>query len=130
MRWVILLVVLSSCSQQWFCKKCTSSGVIHDTLTVTKDVITERVKLDTVFLGYEMRVTDTVVIRKDNLVIKYKKLAGDTIFLAGSCEPDTLKVEIKVPIPIKVETGLAPWKAGALIVLAIVIGALIGKLLT
>lgn len=126
---IALILFLSGCSQRYFCKKCLDGGkVIHDTLTVKQDVITERVKMDTIV---EVRTkTDTVTIREKNLVIRYKKLAGDTVFLSGECEPDSIRVEIRVPVPIKVETGLAPWKAGGLIVLAIVIGALIGKLLT
>lgn len=126
MRWLILLLVLSACSQQFHCKKCTSSGVIHDTLTVKQDVITERVKMDTIV---EVRTkTDTVTIREKNLVIRYKKLAGDTIYLAGSCEPDTVKVEIRVPIATEVKTGVPLLGAVGLTILALVVGAGIMRL--
>lgn len=124
-RYLIILSVLFYSCASWHCKKCFDGAQVkRDTLVVTRDVITERVKLDTVV---EVK-TDTVTIREKNLVIRYKKLAGDTIFLAGSCEPDTLKVEIRVPVETKVETGLALWKVGGLIVLALVVGAGISRL--
>jgi hypothetical protein len=88
----ILMIVLSSCSAKWHLNKATQkdpSLLTEKVDTVEREVIVPEVKTDTVFKSTE---GDTVYIEKDKLKIKYIDMPGDTVYIEGKCEEDTVVV--------------------------------------
>jgi len=123
-----LLFLLSSCSTAYHCRKCYDNAKVkRDTIRIDTTIFTERVRIDTVV--HEVKNTDTLVIKKDNLTIKYKKLPGDTVFLSGECAPDTIRFETKVPVITKVTTGISLWKLILAIIGALLAGGILVKVL-
>jgi hypothetical protein len=102
-----LLLILFYCSgcgsnyhlkrAQHHLKKAELKGAqIHsDTVYIEKLVAVPEVKTDTVF---KSEIGDTVFIAQDRLKIKYVRLPGDSVFIEGKCESDTIRMEIPVTI--------------------------------
>lgn len=129
MKYLAFLFLLTSCSISYHCKRCFQNAKVkHDTVRVDTTIFTERVRLDTIV--HELRSTDTLIIHKNNLTIKYRKLPGDTVFLSGECAPDSVRVEIKVPIITEVKTGIALGHLILSIIGALIVGALLVKIFT
>lgn len=106
---VIVSSMLSSCSGNWACKMCVKRGGIKaDTVRVDSLIFIPVVQFDSI-VHYDLS-TDTLVIIKDKLTIKYKKLQGDTIYLAGECAPDTLRVTETQIITNEIKTGYSGWQ--------------------
>jgi hypothetical protein len=109
-QWILILILVwcvMSCSANYNLKRmkyhermaiAKGAVIIHDTVFVEKVVTVPEVKTDTVFESIE---GDTVFISKDRLKIKYINLPGDSVFIQGKCESDT--VIIKVPVTITKE---------------------------
>ena len=58
-----------------------------DTIHVTDTIITQGVKKDSSFYFYQK---DTIVIKKDNLIMKYFFNRDSTIYLSGEIKTDTI----------------------------------------
>lgn len=73
---------------------------------------------DTIF---ESADNDTVYISKDKLKIKYVNLPGDSVFIEGKCEADTviLKVPVTVTKNITAPKGFWYWFPWLLLVVAV-----------
>jgi hypothetical protein len=78
-------------------KKAQLKGAViqSDTVYIEKLVTVPEVKTDTVF---KSEIGDTVFIAQDRLKIKYVRLPGDSVFIEGKCESDTIRMEIPVTI--------------------------------
>lgn len=59
------------------------SVFVTDTLTY----VTERIELDTIF---KTKIGDTIYLEKDRLKIKYVQLPGDSVYIGGISEADTV----------------------------------------
>lgn len=127
--YIYVFFLLTSCSTSYHCKHCFQNAQVkHDTVRVDTIILTQRVRLDTIV--HEVRSNDTLIIHKANLTIKYRKLPGDTVFLSGECAPDSVRVEIKVPIITEVKTGIALGHLILSIIGALIVGALLVKIFT
>lgn len=132
MKYLIpLLFLLSSCSQQYFCRKCTQgTNRIEDVVTVFDTLYLPSQKIDTVVQWEYDLSTDTLIIEKNRVKIKYRDLPGPTVYLAAECEADTIYTEKKIPVvtEVVVNRGFTFWQvllaclatAGALTVLYLV----------
>lgn len=85
-----------------------------DTLTVKDTTIIASIKTDTLFKHTASK--DTAYIYKDRLKIKYVN-DGDTVFISGECEGDTIYKEILVPVTkvVNVESDCNTWYLKAII---------------
>lgn len=79
---------------------------IQDTIVKFDTTFIESVRFDTAFADHYM--TDTMVITKDRLVIRYIK-KDSMVFLSGECLPDTMVKIIKIPYN-KAEPILTKWQ--------------------
>lgn len=102
-----LLLVLSSCSLEHRMEKkfrraerkiekltirypeLLKKDTINDTIKVT----TQAIQVDTIFKATD---GDTVTLYKDKIRIKYVR-QGDTVYLSGTCEADTIYQVVSVP---------------------------------
>ena|ERR1041385_69334 len=126
--WVGVMPTLFSCSTAFHCRKCYDNAKVkRDTIRIDTTIFTDRVRIDTVV--HEVKNTDTVIIHRSNLTIKYKKLIGDTVFISGECAPDTIRFETKVPIVTEVKTGISLWKLILAIIGALLAGGILVKVL-
>jgi hypothetical protein len=86
----VLLLFFSSCGCSWHLKqvkkKC-NYNVTTDTIYYRDTIVVDRVRLDTVAFA---PLHDTVYLTKDRLKIKYVNLPGDSVFIQGICETDTI----------------------------------------
>lgn len=127
MRFLLLALILCSCSAnyhlrraEYHLKKADLKGAITTADTVYKfiEIPVPAVSYDTVFQSEE---NDTVYISKDRLKIKYVNLPGDSVFIEGKCEPDTIiqKVPITITKEIKPNKGFWYYFPWVLFVLAL-----------
>lgn len=104
---------LFSCVNQksvarWVEKNGGSVKIDSVFVTDIDSFITERVEIDTIF---KSTIGDTVYLQKDRLKIKYVQLPGDSIYIEGVSEADTV-IQYKdrwVGNNITVEKPLTTW---------------------
>ena len=115
---LLLLILLSSCSASWHLKQAIKKGALtkQDTVYIQDTVIVKSVKKDSIFKSIQ---GDTVRIEKERLKIKYVKLAGDSVFIQGECESDTVIREIPVTVNNEIKAKGLDWKW---LIVAFVIG--------
>lgn len=121
MRYIIILVLFTSCSSGWkanwqlrraekLINKAEAAGLQWKRDTVYRDitVYVPSVRYDTLF---KSEPNDTITITKDRLQIKYVRLPGDTVWIDGECEADTIiqKVPTYINNEIKSEKSGLPW---------------------
>jgi hypothetical protein len=87
---IILLILLSSCSSRWHLKRAIKKDptiVQVDTIMVTDSVhvVTPFVSTDTIFKLSK----DTITIVKDRLTMRHY-YHNDSVYLYGECESDTI----------------------------------------
>lgn len=101
--------------------------VKRDTIFKEIPVFVTEVKTDTVFK--EKQVGDTVTIEKEKLKIKYVKLPGDSVYIEGECEADTIKINVPIATNTKFETKplMKWWQFAGIILIVLVVGIVIGK---
>ena len=109
----MLVVTLGSCTYQKKLKRANrkiekltikypellQTDTLHDTVTI----VTPSIKYDTAFID---KPGDTTYITHEKLRIKYVRV-GDTTFITGECEGDTIIQTVEIPferIVIKKET--------------------------
>lgn len=104
---LIALLFLTSCSPNWFCKKCLDKGIVKtDTVRVDSLIFIPLVETDTVVRNVP---GETVTLTKDRLTVKVvtKK---DSIWIYGQCAKDSIRIEVPVLIETTIETGWRPIK--------------------
>lgn len=110
MKKIILIALLfSACSSpEALLKRAIKKGakVKIDTVKVIVEKVTPEVKTDSVFIS---KPGDTVYINKEKLKIKYVKLPGDSVFIEGKCEKDTLRIEVPVAVTTDISAGYEWW---------------------
>lgn len=135
---ILFALTFFSCSNQWFCKRCFGGAKVT---TIVKDslIYIPADSVDSVLVGYPIYVDgDTIpcIPVKEPIIIQDKKggvsvtltPTGDKKGMEVKADCPEKMVEVPVYIETKVETGLAPWKAIASIIAALIAGAFIMKL--
>jgi hypothetical protein len=89
-------------------KKAIAKGALikPETVYVEKKVFIPEVQTDTIFKSKE---GDTVFISKDRLKLKYVNLPGDSVFIEGKCESDTVLLKIPVTITKNITAPKGFW---------------------
>jgi hypothetical protein len=132
---IILLLLLSSCGPNFYLKKAEralkkaeqlGAKVTADTIYKERLVFVDSIRVDSIFTS---KVGDTVYISKDRLKVKYVRLPGDSVFIEGKCEADTIKIQVPVMVNKEIKSGLGVWDVIKWALFALVIGALLCKLL-
>lgn len=124
-----LVALLSSCSSRYYLKraqanlrKAESLGaqVKTDTVYVEKTVLVPEVKVDTIVHSL---VGDTVLIEKEKLRIKYVKLPGDSVYVEGKCDPDTIRLSVPYAVTKDISVPAKGWLRWWHIIIAFLVGA-------
>lgn len=107
MRYIAILILLSSCSANWHLKQAKKKGVNTKVDTVYQEisVVTKEYQIDTVI--HSTNIHDT--IRFENERVKWKTkydTISKTVFVDVTCKPDTIKIEV----PVSVNTEVKPEK--------------------
>jgi len=90
--------------------------VIHDTV----EAYVEYVRADTTFVPVP---GDTVTLTKDRLTVRYVLMAGDTVWLEGTCDADTIRVPYRIEVPVIQPTRTVdrlPWWVPLVLLLALI----------
>lgn len=133
--WIIIIVLFSGCGARWHLNqskrhklKAIQLGAIITTDTVFKDrtIITKEVKTDTLFKDV---IGDTVYITKNNLKIKYVRMLGDTVFIEGKAERDTLIIRTPITVTEVVHAPEPKFKWWMFILCGFAIGIVLALLL-
>lgn len=114
MRYLILILLLSSCSAKWHLQKAVEKDpTLLDSIAI--------IKLDTIYTD-PVVIQDTFVtksvdtITKETTKYRFKLIREyDTIKVDIECKPDTIvrEVEVKCPPTAEVVQGVNPyWKWG------------------
>jgi hypothetical protein len=111
MKYITLLsiIILSACSPsaklrraEKLINKAEQAGLQwhSDTLHSTIEIPIPEIVKDTIF---QSKPWDTVFIHKERLSIKYVRLKGDSVFIEGKCDADTIYKEVIVRINKSIE---------------------------
>jgi len=95
MKYLAILILLSSCSASFHLKQAIKKGGKVKTDTTYVDVITERTVTDTVALLSEVTKNDTIIVNTTRWLSKIY-IKNDTIWQEVDCKPDTVKVPVLV----------------------------------
>ena len=136
MRYLLIILLLSSCSAQYHIKKAQQKGALIKTDTVYQDVLTERTITDTLVQVKDHFLSDTITVETLRWRTKTKiDTVLKTVYQQVECKPDT----VRVPVAINTEVdcpackGLKRWQVILLSIgiflLAFVLGYIIRKLL-
>lgn len=114
MYFIFVAVLISGCSANWHLKRSAR----HELIAISKGAL---IRPDTVYKVVKLRIKesvkdsifvpqpgDTVRIYKDRLKVTYVRLRGDTVFIEGRCDADTIKVEVPVTVT-KVVSAAKSW---------------------
>lgn len=111
MRYLLILILLSSCSANWHLTQAKKKGVNLkvDTVYKTVEVVTERYQTDT--LLQVQNIHDT--IRFENERVKWRTkydTINKTVFVDVECKPDTIKVKVPISVTTEVKAEKRiPW---------------------
>lgn len=131
---ISLVVLLSSCGPRWHLKraqhhikKAEAKGALitSDTVYVEKTIVTQEVKTDTVFTSL---VGDTILITKEKLRIKYVKLPGDSVYVEGKCDADTVQISVPFTVTKQITVPAKTWLRWWHLIIALLAGAAAVKL--
>ncbi len=112
---VLLILTLISCGPTQKLKraerllaKAGELGAKWHSDTVYQDVtvLVPSVTHDTTFTSLP---GDTVTLTKDRLQVKYVRLPGDSVFIEGTCLPDTVRISVPVEVTRTIEAGYTVW---------------------
>lgn len=100
----IILVLLAGCGPaaklrraEKLIKKAEEQGAVWrvDTVRVEVPVFIKETSIDSIFIS---KPGDTVVLHEDRLKVKYVRLPGDSVYIEGVCEADTVYKSVPVTI--------------------------------
>jgi hypothetical protein len=135
MRYLILIFLLTSCGPTFYLKKAeralkkaeqlgAKTGV--DTIYAERLVFVDSIRVDSIFSS---KVDDTVYLTKDRLKVKYVRLPGDSVFIEGRCEADTIKIQVPVSVTKTIESGYTAWDIIRWCLVIAIIAVLVSKIL-
>lgn len=132
-----IILILSGCGPasklrraEKLIKKAEEQGGVwsSDTVWVERQVFVPEIRVDSITI---LKPGDSVVIFKDRLEVKIKRLAGDTVFIDAKCDTVTITERIPVVVNKEIEVRgrlrwyhLVGWS-----LLALIIGVIAGRLL-
>jgi hypothetical protein len=134
MRYFLLIILLSSCGPTFYLKKAERAlkkaeqlGAQTRTDTIYKErlVFVDSIRVDSIFTS---KVGDTVYISKDRLKIKFVHLKGDSVFIEGKCEADTVKIQVPVSVTKEIKSGLGIWTVIQWSLIALIVGFVVSKI--
>ncbi len=145
MKFLPLLFLLASCSPSFYCKRCLKfGGIPKDTVFQTITVTTPATSVDTTlnfvteadsleWNSWTANVpVDTIRITNEKTVVKIKFLPGEKVYVKCDCPKDTVRVEVPVLVETEIKPGIPVARvwliAGSLVILALVVGFLLGKI--
>lgn len=106
---ILLLFLLGSCAlvspERRHEKLVNKFPYLHQTDTIEQNapvtVYIDRITKDTIFKDrITPGKTDTLILEKERLKVKYLR-SGDTVYLSGECEADTITKEVTIKTPVK-----------------------------
>lgn len=105
---IFLISALWSCSADWHLRQAIRKGAMQkiDTVHQILEIPVPEVKTDTVFESAE---GDTVFISEERLKIKYVNLPGDSVFIEGKCQADTIYKDIVTTVTKEIEAPKGFW---------------------
>lgn len=129
---LFILAILTGCSANYHLRQAKR----HELIAISKG---GKVQVDTFYKVVKLRIKesvkdtlfvakpgDTIRIYKDRLKVKYVRLHGDTVFIEGRCDSDTIRVEVPVTIT-KVVSAEKSWMSNW--VLFLLIGFAVGVII-
>ena len=135
MRYLLLIFLFTSCTPTFYLKKAEralkkaeqlGADVSADTIYKEHTVIRTETLIDSIFTT---RQGDTIRIYKDLLKIKYVRLAGDSVFIEGKCEADTVKIKVPYQVIKEIKSGHSNWDVIKWCLIVLVVAVLLTRLL-
>jgi len=127
---ILIAVLLSACGPSYHLKRAAR----HELIAISKGA---KIQVDTFYKVIQLRIKettkdtlfiskpgDTIRISKDRLKLVYIDLPGDSVYIKGKCESDT--VEVRVPVTVtKVVHGPASGIRWYWLLLAFAVGLIV-----
>ena len=130
-----IFLLLSGCNTNYYLKRAEintrkaierGAKVKVDTIYQEHTVFVPQVRVDSIFTS---KVGDTVRIYKDRLKLKYVRIPGDSVFIEGKCEADTVKISVPYTVTEKVKSGIGVINVVQWALLALIVGAILSRIL-
>lgn len=91
MRYLIIIIIFSSCSASWHLKQAMKRGAKVQSDTIYTEVITERTITDTLAVLKDVIKRDTITL--NTVKWRLKTVTKDSLIWAQvECKPDTVRV--------------------------------------
>jgi hypothetical protein len=137
MRWLAIILILSSCGSSHYLKKAEralkkaeqlGADIKSDTVYIDKEVIVPQTHFDTVLT--EVNFRDTITVTKDRVITRVKvNTVEKKIFVETECLPDTVKIQVPVTVTRKISAGYSLWELLILAIAALGVGFAAGRFL-
>lgn len=136
MRYLIFLLILCSCASNKANRKLKraerltreaielGAKVTADTIYTERLIFVDSIRVDSIFTA---KVGDTVYLTKDRLKVTYIRLPGDSVYIEGKCEADTVKINVPVSVIKEIKSGLSVLVVVQWSILALIIGIVLCK---
>lgn len=134
MKYLILLILLSSCGPTFYLKKAEralkkaeqlGAEIQADTIYKERLVFVDSIRVDSIFTS---RVGDTVYISKDRLKVTFVRLPGDSVYIEGKCEADTVKINVPISVIKEIKAGHSTWDMVILSIVVLIVGAVLSRI--
>lgn len=130
MRWLAIILLLSSCGPSYYLKKAEralkkaeqlGADISADTVYVDREIIVPETHFDTVLT--EVNFRDTITVTKDRVVTRVKvNTVEKKIFVETECPPDTLKIRVPVTVTKEISAGYSLWEMIILAIVCLLVG--------
>src|SRR5688500_6873214 len=129
MKWLVFILILSSCSPaaklrgaEKLIEKAEGLGAKWHVDSVEKEIFVPVPEIQVREVRHAP-IHDTVRVEKERLKIKIVRLPGDSVYVEGKCETDTVRVKVTTTVTktIKAEGWLKWW----MLVIAFCVGVVI-----
>lgn len=137
MRWLAIILLLSSCGPSHYLKKAEralkkaeqlGASVKSDTVYIDREIIVPQTHFDTVLSMQNFR--DTITVTKDRVVTRVKvNTVEKKIFVETECPPDTIKIRVPVTVTREISSGYSLWELIILALAALAVGFGAGRFL-
>lgn len=137
MKYFLIILILCSCASnkanrklkraERLTKQAIELGakVTADTVYKEIPVFIPQVRVDSIFTS---KVGDTVYLEKERLKLKFVRLPGDSVFIEGKCEADTVRIEVPISVTKEIKTGLGVLTVVQWSILALLVGGALVKI--
>jgi len=136
MKYLIVILLLSSCGPTFYLKKAEraikkaeqlGTKVKTDTVWQEKIVYVPEYKTDTLFKQVDFRDTITLETTKVLTRVKVNTVTKE-VYIESKCKADTVKIEVPFTVTKEIKAGHSTWDLIILAIFVLIVGAVLSRI--